>query len=166
LTSSITRRLAAVGATLAATAAMTVAAAAPASAATGPGTTPRGNGSTPTVTENHLRYTASYARHRWVRVGEFETRRACLRTGERGEDRNLWSDYRCIRDWDRDWGRGDWDRRGRDWRGGRDGWNRRHRGDTDYVLYVRRSWGDRDWDGDFDRDRDGRGRSLIRVGIG
>jgi hypothetical protein len=78
----------------------------------------------------------------WVKVNDFDSKRQCERAGRRIDNnrRNVVA-FRCIKDWDRDWGRGDWDRRGNDWNQGRRGFDNRNRHHhADYVLYVKRVW--------------------------
>lgn len=141
MNSTMQRRAAIVGLTMLTGAALAVTGS-PASASTA-GTNSSANGV-------HANYHGVQARHsyRWVRVGEFDTRRGCERAGWRGERRDLWNSFRCVRD-DRDGGGyghgggyGGWDRRGGYNGGGYGDWDRggRHRQDCDYVLYVKRSW--------------------------
>jgi hypothetical protein len=81
--------------------------------------------------------TQAHRRHgRWVRLMEFETRRECMWWGRRGERRDWWEDYRCVRDrrWDRRWS-DEWDD---DWDRDRDpGWHHGDWYDRDYRLWVR-----------------------------
>lgn len=61
--------------------------------------------------------------HGWyTRYRSYDSRGACLRAGWRGENRDWWEGFRCVRsrghhdwghDWDRNWGLNWW--HGRDW---------------------------------------------------
>src|SRR5688572_7733776 len=97
------RRIAALGISVLAGAGMAVAGGAPAAASHGADTT---RSASSLISAAPLRQ--AIQRGRWVRVAEFDTRRQCERAGRRIDERRRdIVRYRCIRDWDRDWGRGD-----------------------------------------------------------
>lgn len=127
---TMTRRLAAIGTALVAGAALAVGGgAAPASADAGPS-------GFDTAQYRAISKVVAKSSNRWIRLADLDSRRECERVGERGDRADLWNKYRCVRDWDRDWSHGDWDRRGNDWNRGRGDWNRRDRRNADYTLYV------------------------------